>query len=170
MIALVLVAAVLASPTDSELTAEFPVHIAPFGRVRSGRPDEAEAEAVMKTYCPFCQSPSFGLTFDDANPFDHATTTCCHTELYADEKDFPSDYQLKPESTIRFLHLDEKWVEVPCTLYRDRDGVVWELFIGTRVDHKRWVDQGCELVRQRGRKFQETADPLCAHKIAIVLD
>ena len=70
-----------ASPTDTELTAEFPVHIAPFGRVRSGKPDEAKAEAVMKTYCPFCQSPSFGLAFDDANPFGHATTTCCQRRI-----------------------------------------------------------------------------------------
>lgn len=160
----------VAAPTDTELTAEFPVHIAPFGRVRSGKPDEAKAETVMKTYCPFCQSSSFGLAFDDAKPFDHATTTCCHTELYADEKDFPSDYQLKPDSTARFLHLDEKCLEVPCTLYHDKDGVVWELFIGTIFDHKRWVDQGCELVRQLGKKFQETADPLCAHKIAVILD
>ncbi len=158
-----------AAPTDAELVADFPVHISPFGRVHSGKPDPAKAAEVMISYCPFCQSQAMSLQFDPANPH-HAVTTCCHTDLYAREQDYPPNYPLKPAGTAKFLHLDDTWKEVPYALYRDKDGVEWELFVKTLFDHHRWVEEGCNAVKQYGEKFRETADPVCAHKIAVLLD
>jgi hypothetical protein len=59
---------------------------------------------------------------------------------------------------------------VPCTRYEDRDGVEWELFIPTIFAHKRWLDQGCDLVRRYMVEFKKTADPVYVHKIAVILD
>jgi hypothetical protein len=164
------------APTDAELTASFPRHISPFGRLRGAQgaaPSHhltGKADAVLTTYCPVCGSFSLKLTFDPANPYGHATTSCCQTDLYANDKDWPTASPLKPNSTAKFLHLDDTWVEVPCTLYKDKDGSEWELFIPTLFAHKRWLEQGCELVRQYMLKFQDTANPLYVHKIAILLD
>ncbi len=157
------------APTDAELVAEFPQHIAPFGRVRSGEPDRAKADNVLISYCPFCRSLALSLNYDTANPY-HATTNCCGTELYGREADFPADYELRPTETVGFLHLDGTTVGVPCTVYRDGNGVEWELFIKTIFDQRRWLDIGSNRVRQYGREFRETADPVCAHKIAVILD
>jgi len=157
------------APTDAELVKDFPRHIAPFGRVRSGKPDRPKRDNVLITYCPFCQSRSFSLTHDSRNDY-HATTHCCHTQLYGRPQDFPADYALAPNSTARFLRLDGTSPEIPCTIYRDKDGVEWELFIKTLFDQRRWLREGCDLVRQHGRKFRDTANPLYAHKIAVILD
>ncbi|MBM4081725.1 MAG: hypothetical protein FJ278_18620, partial [Planctomycetes bacterium] len=62
-------------PTDAELTRDFPVHISPFGRVRSGKPDRDKAALVMITFCPFCHSQSMSLQFDAKNTC--AVTSCC---------------------------------------------------------------------------------------------
>ncbi len=156
-----------AAPTDAELIADFPVHISPFGRLRSGKADPERAKEVLISYCPFCASRTLSLEFDTANP-SHATTHCCKTHLYA--RDWPADYALKPNATAKFLHLDDTWREVPSTLYRDKQGAEWELFIKTLLDHRRWVKQGCDLVKQYAAKFEETADPLFVHKIAVILD
>ena len=165
------------APTDAELTADFPVHISPFGRPRGkgseGPPTQhavEKADQVLVSYCPFCGSESLSLAFDPKNPYGHATTNCCRTELYASEKDWPADYALKPTATAKFQHLDDTWVEVPCTLHRDRDGTEWELFLKTIFDHKRWLEEGCNRVRQYAQKFEETGDPVCAHKLAVILD
>lgn len=156
-------------PTDEELTAEFPDHIAPFGLVASGKPDPQDAANVLIRYCPFCQSRALSIQYDSANPY-HAVTVCCKTHLYGREQDFPADYALKPNSAARFPHLDGTVKEVPCTLYRDRDGVVWQLFIGTLFAQRRWLEIGCNLVDSYCKLFRETADPVYAHKIAVILD
>ena len=158
-----------AAPTDSELVTDFPRHIAPFGRVRSGKPDRVRSDNVLITYCPFCQSRSLSLAYDPKNSY-HATTNCCRTDLYGRAWDFPPGYALEPNASAKFLHLDDTWVEIPCTLYRDKDGVAWELFIKTIFDQRRWLRVGCDLIKQYGKKFRTTADPVYAHKIAVILD
>ncbi|OGV63420.1 MAG: hypothetical protein A3K19_30780 [Lentisphaerae bacterium RIFOXYB12_FULL_65_16] len=164
------------APTDAELTTDFPVHISPFGRLRGvqdSKPSHhlsGKADTVLTSYCPVCGSFTMSLAFDPANPYGHATTTCCRTELYANDNDWPAESVLKPNSTVKFLHLDDRWVDVPCTVYKDKDGVEWELFIPTIFAHKRWLEQDCDLVKQYAAKFAETADPLYVHKIAIILD
>jgi hypothetical protein len=164
------------APTDADLTTDFPMHISPFGRprgVQEAKPSHhlsSRADQVLTSYCPFCGSFSMKLTFDPAKPYGHATTTCCRTELYASDRDWPAGSPLKPNSTVKFLHLDDRWLAVPCTVYKDKDGLEWELFIPTLFAHKRWLEQGCDLVRQYMLKFQETADPLYVHKIAVILD
>ena len=156
-------------PTDAALTADFPRHISPFARVRSGDVPAAQREEALLSYCVFCRSLTMSVVFDQQNPW-QATTSCCRTELLGREEDFPPDYPLAPTDTARFLHLDENWVEAPCTVYRDAEGAEWELFIPTLFHHRRWVRDGCDLVRQYGRRFEESADPLFAHKIAVILD
>jgi len=155
------------SPTDEELTTDFPDHIAPFGLVASGKPNPEDASAVLIRYCPFCQSRALSIQYDSANPY-HAVTVCCKTHLYG--RDYPADYPLKPNSVARFHHLDDTVKEVPCTLYRDRDGVVWQLFIGTLFSHRRWLEVGSGLVVTFYKQFRETANPVYAHKIAVILD
>jgi len=165
-----------AAPSDAELTRDFPRHISPFGRLRGAQgasPSHhltGKADKVLTTYCPFCGAFTMGLAFDPANPYGHATTSCCKTDLYADDRDWPADSPLKPNSSVAFFHLDDTSVDAPCTLYRDRDGVEWELFIPTIFAHHRWLTQGCDLVRQFMLQFQETANPLYVHKIAVILD
>lgn len=156
------------APTDDDLRADFPRHISPFGRVRSGDPGRDKAEAVLISYCPFCGSHAFSLVYDRANRY-HATTTCCQTELYGRDDLAPADYALKTNATASFLHLDDTRVQVPCTIYRDRAGVEWELFIPTLFAHRRWVEL-CDLVGEYGKRFTETADPVYAHKLALLLD
>ena len=164
------------APADAELTRGFPRHISPFGRLRGAQGDAPshhltkKADKVLTTYCPICGSLSMKLAFDPANSYGHATTSCCKTDLYADDRDWPPDSPLKPNSTVAFLHLDDTRVDVPCTLYTDRQGVEWELFIPTIFAHQRWLAQGCDRVRQYMKEFQDTADPLYVHKIAIILD
>ncbi len=159
-----------AAPTDAELQADFPRHIAPFARVRSGEVDSRTRESAMFTYCPFCGSRTMSLTFDSDAPYRHATTTCCGTHLYADEANYPDDYALPATETVRFRHLDDSWHEAKCAVYEDEEGVVWELFIPTIFDHKRWIEQGCQLVKRYGAEFEKTANPLYAYKIAVILD
>ena len=164
-----------ASPTDSELTDNFPTHISPFGRVRSGKVDADKAALVLINYCPFCEArtkwtPFMSIRFDPANPYRHATTSCCKTDLYATPEDAPAGYSLKPTGTVTFLHLNDTWRGIPVTVYRDKHGVEWELFIKTIFDQKRWLDQGCNLVRDYGEQFRQTANPVYAHKIAVILD
>jgi len=157
------------APTDAELVVDFPRHISPFGRVRSGKVAPVAAKWVLIKYCPFCQSQSLRLSHDPQNQY-HATTRCCGTELYGHGADFPPDYALKPNATVRFRHLDDTEVAVPCTLYRDRNGVEWELFIQTLFDQRRWLEVGGTLIRSYGQRFRATADPCYAHKVALLLD
>lgn len=158
-----------AEPSDESLLADFPRHIAPFGRVRDGRPDPQAAANVLISYCPFCGSRALSLIYDPQNPY-HATTNCCRTELWGREQDGPPDYPLRPTETVEFRHLDDTFVAVPCTVYRDRDGVVWELFLRTIFDQRRWLQLGCDRVVEYARRFDQTADPLYVHKIAVLLD
>lgn len=157
------------APTDEELTRDFPRHIVPFARVRSGAVDPAKAEQALFKYCPLCGSWSFGLTYDPNNCY-HATTTCCRRELWGRKEDMPPDYPLRPTEKVSFQHLDGTMYEDEAAIFTDKEGVIWELFIRTRLDYQRWLEQGCDLVRRFGQAFVETADPLYVHKIAIVLD
>jgi hypothetical protein len=158
------------APTDAELLADFPRHIAPLAQVRTGTPKVADwRNSALISYCPLCQSRSFSLKFDPKNEY-HATTVCCNAELYGREKDFPADYKLKSTEKVAFRHFDNTLVEVPCTLFTDKDGVVWELFIKTLFDQKRWLNIGGDLIRKYGEEFKKSGDPLYAHKIAILLD
>ncbi|MFH1570251.1 MAG: hypothetical protein ABIL09_19825, partial [Gemmatimonadota bacterium] len=166
-----------AAPTDAALTDGFPTHIAPFARPPAGSPggtlgsDRQDlADQVLVSYCPVCGSRSFGLRFDGARPYERATTTCCQTDLFARDEDWPAGSPLKPNGTARFLHLDDTWVEVPCTTHCDPGGNEWELFIPTIFAHRRWLEQGCDLIKEYMVHFRTTADPLYAHKIAVILD
>ena len=163
-------------PTDTDLTHDFPRHISPFGRLRGAQGDSpshhltGKADKVLTTYCPLCGSFSMKLAFDPANPYGHATTSCCATDLFANDEDWPPGSPLKPNSTVAFLHLDDTQVDASCTLYKDRESVEWELFIPTIFAHQRWLEQGCDRVLQYMKEFQKTANPLYVHKIAIILD
>ncbi|MBU0608399.1 MAG: hypothetical protein KKI08_10975, partial [Armatimonadetes bacterium] len=156
-----------ASPTDAELVADFPRHIVPFARVRSGNPGAAKAEAALMTYCPLCGSWGLRLSYDG---WYHATTACCKRELWGREQDMPADYDLRPTEKVEFQHLDDTKYADSCTVFKDKDGVEWELFIHTRMDYDRWLRQDCDLVRQLMRQFDATGDPGAVHKIAIILD
>lgn len=158
-----------AAPTDAELTQDFPRHIAPFARVRSGKADPAKADAALDRYCPLCGSWAFGLTMDSNNAY-HGTTNCCRAELYGREQDMAAGYPLKPTEQVKIQHLDDTLYEVPCTVFRDKEGVEWELFIKTVFDYKRWLADGGSLVKQYAEKFEQTADPLYVHKVAVLLD
>jgi len=161
-------------PTDDELIADFPDHIAPFGRVLAGKPDPKQAAGVMVQYCPFCgtQWDYYGRTayeWDPDNPY-HAVTQCCRKHLYGREQDFPPDYDLRPDHTVEFVHLDDTVKKVPACVYTDKAGVQWQLFISTLFAHRRWLAVGNSLVVSHLQKFKQTADPLYAHKIAVLLD
>jgi hypothetical protein len=161
-------------PSDREIADDFPVRISPYGRVRSGNPDPWTAERVLATgppsgwaaYCPFCGSRTMGLSFDAANRL-HATTTCCRKDLYGGN--YPADYELKPTTTTGFPDLNGNVHQVPTTLYTDREGVGWELFIPTIFANKRWHDMA-GLCAGYAKAFQHTADPAYAYKVALLLD
>ena len=158
------------APTDKDLQSDFPIHIAPFAEIQKGKPTiEVAKERALFTYCPFCQSQSLKYNFDSINPY-HATTRCCGTELYGRPADYPENYSLKSTKQVKFLHLDDSEVEVPCTEYTDKDGVVWNLYIKTLFDYYRWVDTGRELVSKYSNEFKKTGNPLFVHKIAVILD
>jgi hypothetical protein len=157
------------SPTDAELLADFPRHIAPFAQVRSGSPASGKAAAALDSYCPMCGSWGFGLTYEPSNWY-VATTNCCKAKLYGREQDMPADYALRPTEKVKFQHLDDTIYEDSCTLFKDKEGVEWELFIRTMMDYRRWLQQDCGLVHQLMQQFDATGDPCAAHKIAIILD
>jgi hypothetical protein len=158
------------APSDAELLADFPRHIAPLARVRSGTPAfTGAAEGAFYSYCPLCQSQSFSLRYDPKNEY-HATTVCCGAELFGREKDYPANYKLKPTEFVIFNHWGDTRVKIPCTVFTDKNGVVWELFIKTVFDQKRWLETGGKLVKKYGDEFKKTGNPLYAHKIAILLD
>ncbi|OGV67642.1 MAG: hypothetical protein A3K19_14670 [Lentisphaerae bacterium RIFOXYB12_FULL_65_16] len=163
---------VATAPSDRELTEDFPEHISPFARVRSGTPTAARAQRAMtgsgEGYCPLCGSASMDFKWDPANAY-HATTSCCHRELYGRAQDYPSNYDLTPNATATFAHLDGTVKDVPCLIQKDPDGVEWELFIPTLFAHRRWLALNQSVVTY-GRQFKETADPLYAYKIAVLLD
>ncbi len=162
-----------AEPTDEELTTDFPDHISPFGRVLSGNPDPVKAARVMIRYCPFCGAQ---VDYWQRFPYNwapdpyHAVTKCCGKHLYAREQDYPPDYDLRPDTTVKFAHLDGTVKEVPACTYTDKDGVEWQLFISTLFAHRRWLHVGSNLVVNYMKRFKTTADPVCAHKIAVILD
>ncbi|MBT3380923.1 MAG: hypothetical protein HN742_16035 [Lentisphaerae bacterium] len=164
------------APADAELIRDFPRHISPFGRLRGDQGEKpshhltGKADKVLVTYCPVCGSKSMKVTFDPGTPYTHASTSCCRTDLYANDRDWPPDSPLTPNATVVFPHLDDTSVDVPCTRYTDSEGIEWELFIPTIFAHHRWLEQGCQRVRQHMKKFQDTADPLFVHKIAVVLN
>jgi len=161
------------APTDEELTADFPDHISPYGRAVSGDPDPRKAAQVMITYCPFCGAwhgyyERLFYDWDPQNPY-HAVTKCCGKHLYVREQDFPADYDLRPDTTVRFPHLDDTVKEVPATAYTDKDGVVWQLYISTIFANRRWEQLNAAVVRYMNT-FKQTGNPVCAHKIAVILD
>ncbi len=178
------------APTDDELLAGFPDHISPFGLVVSGQPESWKAEEVLIYYCPFCgkrHTKGFGprmVEWDPNNRY-HAVTLCCRQDLYGREQDFPPDYKLRPNGTAKFPHLDGTIAEVPGYTFTDKEGVTWQLFLKTFFDHMRWNDLCGSLNSDVGktglygkeglvgvylRKFKETADPVYAHKLAVLLD
>ncbi len=158
------------APTDDELLADFPRHLAPLARVRGGTPTRKDAAAnAMISYCPFCQSQSLSLVFDRENDW-HGTTSCCKTELYGRAQDAPGGYQLHATEEVGFLHLDDTVAKVPCTIYTDQDGVVWELFVKTLFDQRRWLDIGGARIVTFAEAYQKTGDPVNVHKLAVLLD
>ena len=163
-----------AEPSDEELTADFPDHISPFGRVLAGKPGPGQASDVLIRYCPFCgaRADYYGRSayhWDPDNPY-HAVTQCCGKHLYGREQDFPADYDLRPDSTVEFVHLDDTVKDVPACTYTDRNGVQWQLFISTLFAHRRWLTVGNNLVASYMQQFKQTANPRFAHKIAVLLD
>ena len=160
--------------SDREIREDFPVLISPYGRVRAGKPDTWAAERVLASgppagwtgYCPFCTSRTMSLQFDPADRY-NVTTSCCQKHLYG--ANYPADYDLKPNATVAFPDLDGKFHEVPTVLYKDRAGVEWELFIPTIFANKRWHDLA-GLCSTYARSFQDTADPIYAYKLALLLD
>lgn len=155
-------------PSDQELTTDFPDHISPFGRVLKGNPDAFRKEAVLIRYCPFCGSGNMLLQWGPTNEY-HAATICCKQDLYGRERDYPADYKLRPNSTAEFQHLDDTVKKVPAYTFTDKDGVEWQLFIDTIFAQRRWLNIGTQVTGYM-RNFQETADPVNVHKIAVLLD
>ncbi|MEN8255195.1 MAG: hypothetical protein ABFR33_06965 [Verrucomicrobiota bacterium] len=130
--------------------------------------DEFENQKALSSYCPFCDFVPFSLVLNTTNRY-HATTTCCGTNLYGRAEDFPPDYTLAPSTNLQFQHLDGTVADVPCTIYTDSGGRVWELFIKTLFDQLRWLEMA-ELVDEFNTEFIETANPLYPYKTAIILD
>ncbi len=162
-------------PSDSEITTDFPVQISPYGRVRSGKPDDPlKAERVLaagplacqRGYCPFCGSLDMSFNFDPANRH-HASTTCCRKDIY--DADYPTSYDLKPTETTGFPDLDGNIHQVPTVVYKDRDGIVWELYVANVFANKRW-DDWANLCTSYNQAFISIADPAYAYKLAVILD
>ena len=160
------------APADEELAALMPDHISPFGRVLEGDPGEQKAKGVMISYCPFCGRMATwalpGVSLDSQNPY-HGKLGCCGQDLYEREQDMPADYKLRPNSTAEFLHLDGTVKEVPGYTFTDKDGVKWQIFPGTMVACHRWLGIGSRADAYMSG-FQRTGDPLCVHKLAVLLD
>ncbi|MEI7817910.1 MAG: hypothetical protein WCI45_12055, partial [Desulfuromonadales bacterium] len=157
-------------PTDAELLADFPRHVGPVTGHRGEKAKtthESDYYALLST-CPFCGSAKINLKFDPNNAY-HATTGCCGTEIYGREQDYPPEYKLRATEKVKFKHLDDTEFEAPCTLYTDKNGNVWELYIKTFFDSRRW-DQLAKTLQDFAAEYEKTANPLYAHKIAVLLD
>ena len=161
-----------AEPADEAMAALVPDHISPYGRLLSGKTTKERAEGAMLTYCPLCgQEQAYPSTFaivDPANPY-HAQTYCCHQDLYEREQDMPADYKLRPNSVAEFPHLDGTVAKVPGYTFTDKQGCQWQIFPGTVVAYHRWLTAATQATSFMN-SFKDTADPLYAHKLAVLLD
>jgi len=161
-----------ADPPDEAMTALIPDHISPYGRLLSGEATKERAEGAMLTYCPLCgQEQAYPYAFaitDPANPY-HGQTYCCRQDLYEREQDFPPDYKLRPNSVAEFAHLDGTVKRVPGYTFKDKEGCEWQIFPGTVVAYHRWLAAATQAGTLM-RAFQDSGDPLYAHKLAALLD
>ncbi|MBO5724257.1 MAG: hypothetical protein J6S58_05450 [Lentisphaeria bacterium] len=167
-----------AAPADKSISAEFPATISPYARIRGVNPDQKVIVATsykgkdwksvrgLFSYCPFCGAEFYRTVFDKKNP-DKAVSSCCKTELY--RKNYPANYKLKPNSYATFRYLDDSIRKIPCTLYKDKYGNEWELFIHHLFDNARWVKAANDLVLYMN-EFKKTGNPLYPYKAALILD
>ena len=167
-----------ADPPDADFIDRFPRSISPYARIRGVDIDPMTYTAAslkgnarkslrgLFTYCPFCDQDLFGLNFSADNP-DLAVTTCCQKKLYY--RNAPADYDLKHNATASFRYLDDSIREIPCTLYKDRHGNEWELFIQHLFDNRFWLGAANQLLRNLA-DFNRTGDPKYPYKSALILD
>lgn len=166
------------APADAAVRERFPKSISPYARMKGVRPDQKvyvaasfkgndwKSVRALFSYCPFCGAENYSAKFDAKNP-DKAVTGCCKTELYRDN--YPADYQLKPNAYASFRYLDDSIRKIPCTLYKDKYGNEWELFIHHIFDNAYWVKAADDLVRYMNQ-FKNTGNPLYPYKAALILD
>ena len=167
--------------TDAEIVSNVPVSIAPYARLRdTPRPeirpwahwtghftqDQLDSYHALISYCPFCDSRSLTIRFDPKNP-EHAQTTCCKKDLY--RKNAPAGYDLAPDSFAVIRYLDDSLRKIPCKLYKDAKGRVWQLFVANLFNKRDWS----EYIRTLGRLsvlYLRTGNPLYPYKAAVILD
>ena len=166
------------APADRVFEARFPKSISPYARIRGVNPDQKVYVAAsykgndwksvrgLFSYCPFCGAESYRTLFDKKNP-DKAVTACCKKELY--RANYPADYKLKPNAYASFRYLDDSIRKIPCTIYKDKDGNEWELFIHHLFDNAFWVKAANDLLSYL-KLFKATGNPLYPYKAALILD
>jgi len=167
-----------AAPADEEVQKRFPKSISPYARIKGVDPNQKVYVAAslkgndwksvrgLFSYCPFCGAENYSTRFDAKNP-DKAVTGCCKTELY--RTGYPADYRFKPNAYASFRYLDDSIRKIPCTIYKDKDGNEWELFIHHIFDNAYWVKAANDLVGYMNR-YKETGNPLYPYKAALILD
>ena len=167
--------------TDAEIISDFPVSIAPYARLRdTPRPeirpwahwtghftqDQLDSYHALISYCPFCDSRALTIRFDPKNP-EHAQTSCCKKDLY--RKHAPAGYELAPDSFAVIRYLDDSLRKIPCKLYKDAKGRIWQLFVANLFNRRDWS----EYTRTLGHLstlYLRTGNPLYPYKAAVILD
>lgn len=167
--------------TDAEIVSNVPASIAPYARLRdTPRPeirpwahwtghftqDQLDSYHALISYCPFCDSRALTIRFDPKNP-EHAQTTCCKKDLY--RKNAPAGYDLAPDSFAVIRYLDDSLRKIPCKLYKDAKGRVWQLFVANLFNKRDWS----EYIRTLARLsvlYLRTGNPLYPYKAAVILD
>ena len=167
--------------TDAEIVSNVPVSIAPYARLRDiPRPeirpwahwtghftqDQLDSYHALISYCPFCDSRALTIRFDPKNPA-HAQTSCCKKDLYRNHA--PAGYDLAPDSFAVIRYLDDSLRKIPCKLYKDAKGRVWQLFVANLFHKRDWA----EYTRTLGRLsalYLRTGNPLYPYKAAVILD
>jgi len=167
--------------TDAEIIAGIPSSISPFARLRDvPRPeirpwlhwtghftqDQLDSYHALVTYCPFCDSRTLSIRFDPKNP-EHAQTSCCKKDLYRNNA--PGGYDLKPDSFAEFRYLDDSIRKIPCKLYKDAKGRIWQLFVQNLFNNRDWNEYNRTLGRLSSL-YNRTGNPLYPYKAAVMLD
>ncbi len=161
---------------DKDIIANFPKSISPYGQehgklqqtsfLTADAAKKDKLDRVLIFYCPFCQSNLFALTFDSSNK-DVAVTNCCKKKLY--RKNYPADYDLKPNGSFKFQYLDNTKKEIPCVVYTSKDGITYDLFIEHLFSLNDWLNAGRQVVADMNA-FMQTGDPIYPYKMAVLLD